>query len=332
MLLFINSVTDKYNMEISSIELFGLKFQIEEITIDDLPLYLTAQRSFYRLSYQDNNALLIKISSDEKFGTMALEKQAVIFSEKFNMPTAFWFDNVTKAQRNSLIARNIPFISGSEQIYLPFLGMALSNRFRQMKIVNTNKMMPATQELFLYMLYKSNGKPVLKMNAAKAVGITKTSVTRASRQLEAMGLIAEEVRGKEHCMITNGMGLQLYEKAKPHLINPIQKIITIHNTREYDNCPLSGESALAKQTMLGNPQIITRAIDKSVVSLENITEIDIRWTQDKSLLNLELWKYNPALFMKNGVVDPISLSLTFENNVDERIEEAIEEYLEQYEW
>ena len=319
-------------MKTNNIELFGLKFRVEEIIIEDLPLYLTARRTFYRLSYQDINALLVKVSPNEKFGAAALEKQTVVFSEKFNMPTAFWFENVTKVQRDSLTSRNIPFISGSEQIYLPFLGMALSNRFCQQKIVNTNKMMPATQMLFLYMLYKSNGKPVLKMNAAEAVGITKTSVTRASRQLEAMELIAEEVRGKEHYMITNEMGLQLYGKAKPHLINPIQKIITIHNTGEYDNCPLSGESALAKQTMLGNPQIITRAIDKSVVSLEDITEIDIRWTQDKSLLNLELWKYNPVLFMKNGVVDPISLSLTFENNADERIEEAIEEYLEKYEW
>ncbi len=319
-------------METNNIELFGLKFRVEEITIDDLPLYLTAQRSFYRLSYQDNNVLLIKISSDEKFGTMALEKQAVIFSEKFNMPVAFWFENVTKAQRDSLASRNIPFISGDEQIYLPFLGVALSNRFRQQKIVNTNKMMPATQALFLYMLYKSQGKLVSKMNAAEAVGITKTSVTRASRQLEAMNLIREEVRGKEHYMITNGMGLQLYEKAKPHLINPIQKIITIHNTGEYANCPLTGESALAKATMLNEPTIMSRAIDKTAVSLENIIEIDIRWTQDKSLLNLELWKYNPALFMKNGVVDPISLSLSFENNIDERIEAAIEEYLEQYEW
>ena len=319
-------------MKTNNMELFGLKFRVEEIIIDNLPLYLTARRTFYRLSYQDINALLVKVSPNEKFGAAALEKQTVVFSEKFNMPTAVWFENVTKVQRDSLTSRNIPFISGDEQIYLPFLGVALGNRFRQYKIVNTNKMMPATQALFLYMLYKSNGKPVSKMNAAETVGITKTSVTRASRQLEAMNLIREEVRGKEHYMITNGMGLQLYEKAKPHLINPIQKIITIHNTGEYDKCPLTGESALAKATMLNEPTIISRAIDKSVISLENITEIDIRWTQDQSLLNLELWKYNPALFMKNGVVDPISLSLTFENNADERIEEAIEEYLEKYEW
>ena len=38
------------------------------------------------------------------------------------------------------------------------------------------------------------------------------------------------------------------------------------------------------------------------------------------------------LFAKNGVVDPISLALCFEDNADERIEASIEEYLEDYQW
>jgi hypothetical protein len=39
-----------------------------------------------------------------------------------------------------------------------------------------------------------------------------------------------------------------------------------------------------------------------------------------------------TLFAKNGIVDPISLALCFENNADERIESSIEEYLEGYKW
>ena len=45
-----------------------------------------------------------------------------------------------------------------------------------------------------------------------------------------------------------------------------------------------------------------------------------------------MWKYDPARFMKDGLVDPVSLAMSFEGNADERIEGAIEEYLEDYSW
>ena len=41
---------------------------------------------------------------------------------------------------------------------------------------------------------------------------------------------------------------------------------------------------------------------------------------------------DPARFMKDGLVDPVSLAMSFEGNADERIEGAIEEYLEDYSW
>ena len=53
---------------------------------------------------------------------------------------------------------------------------------------------------------------------------------------------------------------------------------------------------------------------------------------EEKVIQLELWKYDPMLFAKNGVVDPISLALCFEGNADERIEASIEEYLEDYKW
>ena len=43
-------------------------------------------------------------------------------------------------------------------------------------------------------------------------------------------------------------------------------------------------------------------------------------------------KYDPRLFEKGGIVDPVSLAMSFSENVDERIEASIEEYLGGYEW
>ena len=34
---------------------------------------------------------------------------------------------------------------------------------------------------------------------------------------------------------------------------------------------------------------------------------------------LELWKYNPALLNKGGMVEPLSLAMSVENENDERV-------------
>ena len=62
--------------------------------------------------------------------------------------------------------------------------------------------------------------------------------------------------------------------------------------------------------------------------MDSITEVDVNWDDVKAPVRLELWKYDPELFSVNGVVDPISLSLCYSDETDERIEEAIEEYME----
>ena len=68
------------------------------------------------------------------------------------------------------------------------------------------------------------------------------------------------------------------------------------------------------------------------IKLMLILMIDVRWEPEEKVIQLELWKYDPALFAKYGIVDPVSLSMCFEENVDERIEGSVEDYLEGYKW
>lgn len=313
-------------------KLFGLDFEKEKLAVKNLPFYLTARRSFFKLSYNSIEFILVCLPEDEKYGVVAFEKQAKLLGEKYSMPVAFGFHSLSQYQRNSLIGRNIPFISDSGQLYLPFLGIALNNHLTQLKTLKAEKMMPITQVLFLYLLYRHDNEAVTKKDAADAISVTRMSLTRASEQLEEMGLITQERIGKEILMKTNGSGIALYEKAKPYLINPVKSTMTVDDNTQYRDSPLAGESALAKTTMLNDPVIPVRAVWKSEVKTGVMKEIDIRWDIEHKPIKLELWKYNPGLFAKNDCVDPVSLAMSFEDNADERIEGAIEEYLEEYQW
>ena len=191
-------------------------------------------------------------------------------------------------------------------------------------------MMPVTQALFLYLLYRHDNEPVMKKDAAEAISVTRTSLTRASEQLKAMGLISEEKVGREYLMQTEGSGIELFRKAKPWLINPVYRAVTVEEDAKYYDYPAAGESALGEITMLNRPAVPVFAVWKNEVNMEEISEIDIRWDIYSKPIQLELWRYNPKLFAIDHRVDPVSLAMSFENNRDERIEGAIEEYLEEY--
>ena len=313
-------------------DLFGIVFDKSEMILRDLPVYLSLKRSVYKMSYSGIEFILIELPSDDRFSASALKKQAGQISSHYGLPVAFRFDNVSRQQRDSMIAQNIPFISGSGQLFLPFLGIALQNRFVGQKVISAQKMMPVTQALFLYLLYHSKGTPIIKKDAAEKIGVTKMSITRASDQLSAMGLIRQDKQGKETYMLTTESGLKLYEKAKDHLISPVARTITTIMKEEFYNYPLSGESALSVSTTLNGPRIPARAVYKNNIFYGNLPDIDVRWDSGKEPVLLEIWKYDPDLFMKGGVVDPVSLAMCFEDNADERIEGAIEEYLEVFQW
>lgn len=131
-------------------QMFGTDFEMKKIEkIKGLPVYMLSQRSIYEVSDKENAFILVKLADSEKFGVIALKKQQMQYEEKTNLPVAYWFENITRAQRDALIGHRIPFVADDKQMYLPFLGIAIHNSFRKKKEIKTEKMMPVTQSLFL---------------------------------------------------------------------------------------------------------------------------------------------------------------------------------------
>lgn len=312
---------------------FGTSFEIEKLDkIDGLPIYMSARRTFYEMKDGEAIFLLVKVSDSEKFGVISYEKQRDKYEDKTNMPVAFWFEDVTRSQRDSLVRHHVSFVSNDNQLYLPFLGMALHNAFKKKANIKSEKMMPATQCLFLFLAYKCKDKKVMKKQAAEYLGVTQTTITRASAQLKEMGLIRQENSGKECYMWTEECGYDLFLKAKKYLINPVRRSYTVKINEGLQKLPLAGESALAEYSMMNPPEIVSLAIDKALVNEYELKNAEERWEDEDTLAKLELWKYSPVKFSKSGLVDPISLYMTLAETQDERIEGAIEQMMEEYEW
>ena len=141
---------------------FGIEAKIEEMNIKGLPLYMKTGRTFFAVTVEKYTFLVVELSEKDGFGVIALQKQAALYSEKTNMAVAYLFNDLSKPQRDSLIKHRQAFIWKSGQLYLPFLGMVLRNNFSKEEKISNDRMMPATQLLFLYMLFADSDYVIKK--------------------------------------------------------------------------------------------------------------------------------------------------------------------------
>ncbi len=308
---------------------FGIDCSSEEIRLKGLPLYLLSGRKIYKVTVGSVQFILVELQAKDRFGAVALQKQMAIYYKKTEMDVAFAFSDFSKVQRDALISRGIPFIAGTDQVYLPFLGILFRNNFKKKMELPEERMMPATQSLFLYLLY-SKRDFVIKKQAAEELNLTGTSITRASGQLRNMKLLLEEQRGKEIYMKLVADGLEMYKMAENYLINPVQKVIYVEGAEKYGL--LAGESVLSRHSMLSEQTTRTYALYKGSDVVSQLKEIDPKWQTGENICRLELWKYDPELFAVDGEVDPVSLAKSLSDNDDERVQGELEDFMEEYKW
>jgi len=229
---------------------------------------------------------------------------------------------IAERRRDSLIKAHIPFVAPQCHIYLPFMGAALSERYASTRIVSET-LMPSSQLLFFHYLHQH--KP--ELHTAEAIDILSVSamqITRAVRQLSELGLISTKKDGVRTVIFSNEQKSDLFERAKPHLLNHARKKVYTEHAKLIGGLPMSGYTALSKLTMLGSSELRTFAFYGKVNAPVG-TDILI---DTMAQAEIEIWHYEPTLLSKNPkIVDVLSLIASLEVNDDVRTEQAIDELL-----
>lgn len=307
---------------------FGCEVKVTEYNNTlNLPIYM-AIRDIRLVEFSGISFALINITREQELTVATMKKQQKKYEEVLQCPIAYEVVLNSVSIRNAMVKNRIPFIDLPGNVFLPFMGIVLQDMYRK-QLVKADKMMPATQMVFLELLYMKDEKSSLKSEVAKKLNLTKTSITRATAQLEKMGLIQQVKSGVEISIQRNYPRKEYYENAKEYLINPIQKVITILKQEATFELLSAGETALSQMSELNPPRVEECAIYKGEEIIDQLEAVDIRCENFSKCLNVQLWKYNPVYFAKKGRVDPASLVCTFKGNEDERIEMSIEELLEE---
>lgn len=313
-------------------EIFGIKAEIKEWEGKrKLPIYLRSKREYYVLSMEEKSNLLLKTSS-ENFNMTAFQSQIQQLKQYTNLSVILWFESISTYQRQALIKNRIPFIIPNSQIYVPEWGACLKERYSDFKI-KQEKLTAMGQYLLLYLIYQNEIVKSSQSELAVKTNMSAMKVSRAVQELVQLGLVTVQNDGNRKIVKTVARGKELYTLAEDYFKSPIQKKIFVDYDEEYLELPLAGEDALANRSMLNPPKHRVVALEKKKADrIPSERKVDPKWISDSNYIEIELWRYDPSMFVKEGMVDVISLLYSLDGVDDERVEMQMEEMMEEYKW
>ncbi len=303
--------------------LLGIRVAYDNETPGSLPNFILARYRIQKVTLDGTNACFV-YPRGEMDPVDAVKKHMDRIKTALGAPAILVPEHLTYREKAYLLRDHIPFIVEGKQIYLPFLAVYLQER-GDGEAQAPDIMLPSAQLLLLYYIYHGCGE-LMTSEAAVQLGLTATSLSRASRQLEQMGIIASEKRGVQKIICSARSPKALFAETMERMPCPVKRRIYVAKSKIDKPLPLSGHSALSEYTQL-NPPAVTCLAAGSISAWEHEATARLRSSEDQ--YEIELWRYDPGKLTAGGCVDKLSLALALRGEGDERVEEAVEDMLEQ---
>ena len=167
-------------------KVLGVKVTYEDVEFKHLPNFI-ATRYRLQLVSMDEQKIIFLYPKTEMEQIEVLKKHIARIQKNENLPVVLVLKELSFRRKEYLIREKIPFIVDGKQIYLPFMAMYLQERCSAEKIPR-EEILPSAQMLLLHFIYRG-AQDLSTSQAAKDLELTPTSISRASRQLEEMGLL-----------------------------------------------------------------------------------------------------------------------------------------------
>ncbi|MDO4633140.1 MAG: hypothetical protein Q4B01_04715 [Eubacteriales bacterium] len=295
--------------------------------VNKLPLIYIATYQFFRIKHDGMEWELVQ--PKEKIRLNKLERAYEFLVQNLGLSCAFYFDTIQYYKKEALIDRGIPYIWSNKQMYLPFLGMILSNK--PDRILNqVHEISFLTQKLILCAMY-GDWENCSTTSAAKFLDVSKTSITRCMDEIEGLQIPILDYTGKYRKISVPADKKEFWENIKDKLRSPVIERFQLEEDIALQN--KAGISALSEMSMISDNVFPTYGVQK-----KDIKALEIRMknaaTMD-SVIGCEILELGYYInFQDKGIQDPLSciLSLSELELEDERIQMCIDEMLEEYVW
>ena len=279
-----------------------------------MPMYLKNGYSYRMLEI---NGIRCLMAEPVSFSLASCKKQLDKLTALFGCHAVLCLKSITPYQRKHLTEEHIPFVVEGTQIYLPFLAICLSEKYK--REITTEKFSPSSQLVFLYLFYRKEKLTATELS--KKIGYTAMSVSRAYAQLTAWGLYHYRVSGRNKYPETDLSDGDMLRMAEKYMISPVT---AVYNCKDEASGRLrSGLYALESRSMIG--------ISESDICFADIRK-NISICNEGEGVRVECWCYDPKLLSDSEDVDDISLILSLKDDPDERVQSAVEDLRRKYGW
>ena len=247
-------------------------------------------------------------------------------------PVSFALEGATGYRVGRMLEAGLPFIAPDKQVYLPFLGIALSSershaRDRQQADVGTFS--PQTQRLALMALYGDlDGASVTQ--AAGLLGAAKMTASRAFDELAAADPSIVGTEGRRRVLRPGRDKMAMWHRLEPRMSSPVAREHRLGRVPDMD-LPLGGISALCGLSMLQDDPwptfAATKAQERTLELAADTRDTGLDEPEDPACV-VQVLRYEPVP-APGCAVDPLSaiLSLPADERDDPRVAGEIENVL-----
>ena len=292
---------------------------------DILPLYLRSGYNLYIMKIKSVSFLLAQ--PKENVNLTGLRKQCGQLKKLTGLDCVLCLEGIRIYTKEKMLAEGIPFVIARQQIYMPFLGVALTqNGMRE--IPQADRISFSTQALLLTAIYQGWTQTTVT-EAAKMLGVSKMSVTRCFDELQSLGLPLVKSEKKMRRFIWEDSRRALWETIQPFLRNPVASQYRFDKHINIGTAKLGGMSAVCHYSMLSDNSCMIYAVSKDTATVLDLNKLPPIPKDETPDMIIQVMRY-AIKYPDTFAIDPLTaiLSLTDDEKTDPRVEAAIEQILE----
>ena len=292
-----------------------------------LPL---AYRGRYNIfTVEMNGVLWMAIHPKEDVGLVMLRRDRAGVEKMTGLNCAIFLDRTTFYIKEKLMEEGIPFVIDGKQVFLPFIGYLLSKE-NERELPPVHLISFLTQKMLLIAIYE-RWNEVRVSGAAKRLEVSTKSASRCFDELEYLNVNVLGMKGKSRVINIPDDREQLWQQIESVLRNPVIRRFILRKDMKLEK--KAGISALCEYSLLSDNAYPTYAVTKKELKASGVKEEkQASELEEIGCVVLEVGYFTD--FLGKGLQDPLSvvLSLTEEEQEEERVDISINEMLEEYVW
>lgn len=302
----------------------------EPVDASRLPLYL---RGLYSLERWTAFGVPFAVASPVESPTVkTMAKHRDALEAALRAPVAFALEGATGYRVGRMLEAGLPFIAPDKQVYLPFLGIALSSgrsHARDRRQADVGTFSPQAQRLALMALYGDlDGASVTQ--AAGLLGAAKMTASRAFDELAAADPSIVAAEGRRRVLRPGRDKMAMWRRLEPRMSSPVAREHRLARMPDMD-LPLGGVSVLCELSMLQDdpwPTLAaTKAQERALGLAAGASDAGLDEPEDPACV-VQVLRYEPVP-APGCAVDLLSaiLSLPADERDDPRVAGEIENVL-----